>query len=419
MTGASPQKPKLTELLSFGFLAAPLAFAGLPLYIYVPDLYATEFQVSMAVIGLGLLVLRLIDAIQDPLIGSLSDRYSHHRTATLLVGMLLTLLGFYIVFTPLQGWAVWSLFVGFFLCTTGFSIVTINMQGLASLWHVPAKSITSVMATREAFGLVGVLAASVLPALFIQNYGMLPAFLKVAHIFAATAAVGFLLFYLWYKKAGFTTSTEAAPLALKTLWSRKTAKLFFAVYLLNSIATAIPATLLVFFVRDFLKAEAYLGLFLVVYFLSGAAAMPFWQRLSHKKSKVFAWGASMGLAALTFIWTVFLEPGSVVGFSLICLFSGVAVGANLVLPTSIAADYIRTQNHHKGANRYYALLNFLNKAALAFAAGGALPLLEILGYTPGSINQAYVVPYVYALLPCVLLLITLFYWRKLVRLEVA
>lgn len=61
-------------LLTYGALAFPLSFAGLPIYLHAPDFYAVTLAQPLASLGLVLLALRLIDAFQDPLIGSLSDR---------------------------------------------------------------------------------------------------------------------------------------------------------------------------------------------------------------------------------------------------------------------------------------------------------------------------------------------------------
>nr|MCH9704551.1 MFS transporter [Pseudomonadota bacterium] len=63
MAANSPMGKK--ELVAYGMLAMPLAFAGIPLYLHAPDFYATEFGISLASLGFVLLALRCIDAIQD------------------------------------------------------------------------------------------------------------------------------------------------------------------------------------------------------------------------------------------------------------------------------------------------------------------------------------------------------------------
>jgi GPH family glycoside/pentoside/hexuronide:cation symporter len=58
----------------YGLFAGFLAFAGLPIYIHAPKFFVDEYGVSLAAIGGVLLVLRLIDFVQDPLLGRLVDR---------------------------------------------------------------------------------------------------------------------------------------------------------------------------------------------------------------------------------------------------------------------------------------------------------------------------------------------------------
>ena len=158
-------------------------------------------------------------------------------------------------------------------------------------------------------------------------------------------------------------------------------------------------------------------MFLAIYFLAGAAAMPLWQKLSKSKSKIYAWGGSMVLATATFIWTTFIPEQAIVAFSIICALSGMAVGANLALPTAIAADLIRDRKQQSASNRYYAAMTFFYKSSLAVAAGLVLPSLEFLGFEPNTQNGVELLPYAYALVPCVLLVLTIALWARLVALE--
>ena len=74
-------RPKLpgADLALYGILALPLAFAGLPVYLHAPDFYATSYGLSLAALGSVLLGLRVVDAVQDPLIGTFSDAFAHRR----------------------------------------------------------------------------------------------------------------------------------------------------------------------------------------------------------------------------------------------------------------------------------------------------------------------------------------------------
>jgi hypothetical protein len=75
--------------LSYGALGLPLAFVALPLYVLLPNHYASEFGMPLAALGALLLGTRLLDAVADPLdrppgrpgcpLGALGPGRSHDR----------------------------------------------------------------------------------------------------------------------------------------------------------------------------------------------------------------------------------------------------------------------------------------------------------------------------------------------------
>ncbi len=66
--------------------------------------------------------------------------------------------------------------------------------------------------------------------------------------------------------------------------SFKFRKLFFA-FFINNIANAIPATLFILFVTYVLNEKDSIGVLLLVYFLSGVLALPFWYYISKRFGK--------------------------------------------------------------------------------------------------------------------------------------
>ena len=98
-------------------------------------------------------------------------------------------------------------------------------------------------------------------------------------------------------------------------------------------------------------------------------------------------------------------------FFIICALSGLALGADLALPPALLADAI-DEDEKAGLARaegaYFGLWHLLSKANLALAAGLGLPLLAVLGYTPGSDSPQGLLALsaVYALVPCALKLLS-------------
>ena len=76
------QKLPIQDGVSYGALAFSLAFLALPLYMVLPNYYSKNLQLSLSVVGLILLLTRLVDALWDPILGLLIDRwYLQSKTA--------------------------------------------------------------------------------------------------------------------------------------------------------------------------------------------------------------------------------------------------------------------------------------------------------------------------------------------------
>ena len=413
-------------LLTYSFLALPLAFGGLPIYIYVPDFYASGLGLSLIVIGNALLVLRLVDAVQDPLIGKLSDTFHHKRGLVVALGFVLLALGVLALFNPLtdKGQAVlfYWFFVSVFICTTGFSVMTINLQASGGLWRASQDERTQIANWREGFGLVGLLIAAILPSLFMLSFSVAETFRFLSVIFLAALSLGLIVFLFWLNRVRLMSVVppQNQDGFVQAVRGDRWLKHFFLAYLISTFASSIPAVLVLFFVRDYLLAESWTGLFLLLYFLSGASAMPLWRKVAYRYGKISAWWFSMLLAVVSFIWAFLLPQGAVVSFGIICVMSGAALGADLALPAARLADHIEKTNATHHASGYYSLLTFLTKSSFALATGIILSTLGFFGYQPQYENSGgggnggdiiFILPLVYALVPCVIKLIAIAWIR--------
>jgi glycoside/pentoside/hexuronide:cation symporter, GPH family len=393
--------PKL-EVARYSLFAAPLAMAALPIYVHVPKFYA-ELGLSLATLGIVLLVLRFADAFIDPLLGRWADTTASRIFACALgavglgVGML-TLLN--PQWSPVSLWA-WLIF-SLILVYLGFSLSSIAHGAWgAELPRVPEQR-TTYTATREAVGLIGVLFAAALPAVLSKDNA--EGLAKFSWIFVVVLIVA--LIALWRIREAKVVAQDERAIATTLKDHRFRALL--AVFALNGIASAIPATLLLFFVDDVLKAKDWEPQFLVSYFLAGALAMPMWTWLARRYGKVIAWSIGMMLAVIAFIWAVSFSSGDRIPFLIVCIATGVALGADLALPPALLADTIAKANGQSRTGSYFGIWAFVTKANLALAAGLALPIVSALGYQVGKAqSNLAALTYAYTLFPCALKLCAL------------
>lgn len=407
---------------AYGLLGLPLAFVALPLYVVLPHYYATELALPLANVGALLMLVRLLDAAAEPLLGRLSDRlYQGTLHAVLWVAggsALVQVLGLSGLFFPAvqgpQALAAWMV-AGLLLTCLAHSQLVIAHQAWGVRLGGDALQRSRVVAWREGPGLIGVVTASALSV----AWGAGPMLV----VFALSLLAGWLA--LWHAPRPAAPAQQDLPAAFAwaTVWQPLRQPAFrrlLAVFLCNGIASAVPAALMLFFAQDRLQAtQAQIALFLVLYFVSGALSMPGWLRAVRRWGLERAWLGGMLLAVACFGWTTLLGSGQIAAFAWICALSGIALGADLALPGALLARLVErlgAQGRSEGA--YLGWWNLATKLNLALAAGAALPLLQWLGYSPG-IQDAHALQrlaWAYALLPCALKLLAAgLLYRLLIR----
>jgi Na+/melibiose symporter-like transporter len=388
--------------LRYGALGLPLAFVALPLYVILPNHYAQAFGVPLAALGLVLLGARLLDAFADPLIGRWADallgRAARRAWGVTAAAAVVLALGFHALFFPwVEGTTALLVWCAAMLAVTylSFSTVTVVHQAWGARLGGDAPQRARVVAWREALSLAGVLVASVLPSV---------AGLSVTTVvFAALLLVGVLLLRAAPAPAASAGAEPSVPMGLP--FQVPAFRKLLAIYLINGIASAIPATLVLFFIADRLDAKPYEPMFLAGYFAAGALSIPLWVRAVRRFGLPRTWLAGMVLAIAVFVWAALLGTGDVWPYLAVCVLSGVALGADLTIPSAMLAGVIQRAGHGRQAEgAYFGWWNFATKLNLALAAGLALPALQALGYEPGqrSDEALTALTLAYCLLPCVL-----------------
>jgi len=394
-----------------GGLGLPLAFVALPLYVHLPHWYATHYGVPLAALGAVLLLSRLTDALVDPWMGRLSDRlYARALPAVFGAAALAAVclvLGFAGLFFPPTRWAASGsqahllLWVAAMLTLShlAYSALGILHQSWAALLGGDALQRSRVVSWREGWGLLGVLLAGALPTLVGMD--------GTATVLAITLALGL---WAWSRSIRPVMHAQAeAPESTSSLtlpWRFAASRRLIAVFLLNGIASAVPATLVLFFVQDQIQAPAAMApWFLSLYFAGGALSLPLWLAAIRRIGLARAWLAGMGLSVLTFAGVSLLGAGDTAGFAWACVLSGLALGADLAVPGALLnglIDELGFRARAEGA--FLGWWSLATKLNLALAAGTALPLLGWWGYAPGSQAPAALqaLTWAYVLLPCLL-----------------
>jgi glycoside/pentoside/hexuronide:cation symporter, GPH family len=410
------------QLLGYGLLRMPLALIELPLFLFLPSLYAGTHGMSLTVISLVLFATRFIDAFVDPLVGSLvakkRDSWGYMRwilCAAPVIG-----LGFIVLLSPRPNSVslLTSLIAGSVLTFLAYSVISIAYQAWGADISRNDQEATKIVGVREMFGLVGVVLASSL--LRVETIQYLLMFFCVLLVISC-------LGLRWVPKPVVVASESASEpekigviAQLTQLRADHRFWRLMSVFLINGIATAIPATLVLFFIEDVIGAKAKVPMYLLAYFLSGAIGMPAWVWACKRLGLEATWLLGMIFSVLAFAWTVGLGPGDQIQFLVVCIVTGLALGADLALPPAILAAVIKAAGKSQSAEAsYFGVWSFAIKLNLALAAAISLPLVQWGGYQPGNRVDTLALSMVYAALPCALKLLAgmLLWLRPIVRLS--
>ena len=440
--GMKPSGPPVASLL--GFMGLPLAFLALTLYVYLPHHDVQTLGLPMAQVGFVFLLARGLDALADPLIGALWDRvFQRGMREVLWISLVLAVLlcgCLWALLLPQEGcrWIMGALsgelaggssvcspplllvWITVFLMGAGclYSALTLAQQTWSARLGGGARVQSRLAAWRETFGLLGVVLASVL-------WQAAPLAWSAA-VFSLLMTVAVLLWWCLPPMIHPQDVSDRAPPQefrpdplspiAKRAWAsgakallepltQASFRALLGVFLLNGTASAVAATLFVFYVDDNLQSHSLTANFLGLYFLSAAASCPVWLRVIEKKGLITTWKWGMGLSVLVFLGALGLGAGETSAFFAVCALTGVALGADLVVPSSLLVQVLADLGQSgQQEGRFLAWWQVVNKLNLALAAGLSLPLLSAWGYQPGVLTPTSVHALVlgYALVPCVM-----------------
>jgi GPH family glycoside/pentoside/hexuronide:cation symporter len=410
----APAKIPFNRLVAYSTLQLPLAMTALPIVLNVSKFYGEVIQFSLYAMGLIFIFTRLVDAVQDPLIGLISDRFTRRgpRGRLTFVTLMLPLLcaGFYMLFVPPASIIGNQLYTGLWL-TASLLLVHLGYSGVSISYHSHGAELsddynerTKVTVGREVFGLLGMTFAVVTPIALTSVYGEIPGYAVLGLVFIPIIVVFAAPTLLWSGPSVHPPVVHANRNVFITFLSPLKNRLFrrlMLLFIVNGSALGVAVTVMLFYVEHVLlgtKKEA--GIILLVYFISGAASVPLWLLLSRRMSKTAAWFVGICVTAIAMSCAMLVGPDDFNWFIAISVLTGIGLGADYGLPPSILADVINAQEggDSKGkTGSYFGLWALATKLATAIGAAGSLPVAAFLGFNPKKLEYgttALVVVYI-------------------------
>ncbi len=350
------------------------------------------------------------DALNDPLVGTLSDRvqsrWGRRRPFFLLFSIPFGL-GFLFLWWAPPWESPWALAatvtLAFMLSDTFQTLVSVPYYALMPELTLDYDERTSLTAYRMFFNLLASLATAVaaptlldltLKAGWTQQQG----YLLVAGLFGGLAVLPFLLIFAAIReprRAG--GAGEADPPfweTVRTAWANVPFRFAVLLYMLNWITFDLVALLLPFFLAYYIAAgdllasvslfgqelaldSAVLGLLLI----TAVLALPLWNLLAQRLGKRRAYVVGMTFWAAVQIALITLRPGQVRAVLWMAVLAGLSVSTAHVLPEAIFPDVIEWDELRTGRRRegiYYGVKNFVRKLT---GAGAIFLALQVLGWS--------------------------------------
>lgn len=381
----------MAHLLRYALPWFAVQLCFLPVMNLVTGYYADSLGVSLVAISSILLFGRLLDAVTDPLIGTLSDRTPARfgrRRVWVMAGLPVLMAGAWLLFVPPETAGALYLFLTMSLTFLGFTMVQVPYVAWGAELSGHYDERNRVVAWRETLGVVGTLTAVATPVIAqsLGYPGLGPA------LFGLAVGVVILLPLLMTPALLSlpdqpSVETDAPPPSffegLKIVAGNRYFVLLQLAVIAAFIGVAPGGALSFLMIKYTFGAEALFGPMILGEFAMMLLFIPFWAWLAGKIGKHRA-------VAIGFLWMAIftspiplltaVDPLWVLVFNTI---RGIGFGAAFVVVYSLAADVIDVDTLKTGQQRsgiYMALGGFFLKLAMMGGAAFALAWPTFFGF---------------------------------------
>jgi GPH family glycoside/pentoside/hexuronide:cation symporter len=207
--------------------------------------------------------------------------------------------------------------------------------------------------------------------------------------------------------------------ALKDIFRNRHARLLLLIFLIENLGAATLGILTPYFMEYVLGAGEALSLVLLFHFVPSLLVIPLCVPLSRRFGKKALWASATLISAASYTGFFFTGHGELAWMLFCVIGTGIGLGVGSVVGPSVQADVIDYDEYHTGERKegsYFAVWNFIRKAAAGVTGMLAGFTLQLVGFVPNveqSESTLLAISVLFAGLPASALLIgtTLFIWK--------
>ncbi|MBI5825300.1 MAG: MFS transporter [Chloroflexi bacterium] len=372
--------------------------------IFLTDVVGLEPRLASFAALIGI----VWDAINDPIVGTISDRV-RSRWGRRRPFLLLFSIPFGLSFVALW-WA--PPFQNQYLLAATVCLTYMLSDTLQTLVSIPFYSLTPEMTSdydertslsgyRMFFNLLASLATAVAAPAIVDSAltggaTQQQGYFIVSALFGGLAVIPFFVIFAVVRERGNAADAAEPEIpffqTLRTAWKNIPFRFATALYMLNWITFDLVALALPFFLAywvangNLLQKALGLPLDSAVFaclLVTSVVVLPFWVWLARKIGKQRAYIIGMTFWAVVQLLIYSIQPGQVTYILVLAVLAGISVSTAHVLPDAIFPDVIEWDELRTGRRRegiYYGVKNFVRKLTGALAIFIALQTLGWFGY---------------------------------------
>lgn len=383
--------------------------------IYLTDVVGLEPRLA----SFGALVGIVWDAINDPIVGILTDRLQTRwgRRRPFLLWFAIPFGLSFVILWSAPNWdnqAALMAYVtlAFMLADTLQTLIGVPFLSLTPELTQDYDERTTLTSFRSFFQLVGalsvVIAAPAIVDMILTSGGtQQQGFMLVGAIFGGIGAIPLLLLGIFVRETSTPEQTEALPFreTLRAAWKNIPFRFAVGIHMFNwsavdMVAVSFPyfllywveqgdllATIRIFGI-DLAPESAFFGILMSVCILF----IPFWLWMAKRFDKRTAYRVGMMIWVVAALTIYIIQPGQTNYLLLVAAFAGVGVSAAYTLPDSLFADVIEWDELRTGRRQegiFYGIRTLIRKLTGALVIFITLQALGWAGYVspPDGVTQ--------------------------------
>ncbi len=390
--GAGDVGPAIVTLISSFFLL-----------IFLTDVAGLSPNIA----GTILLVSKIWDAVNDPVIGTISDRVQTRwgrRRPWFLWGAIPFGLAFFLMFQVpdfSDTGKFWYYLLVALLLDTAYTIVNVPYTALTPELTNDYDERTSLTSYRFAFSIgsaliAGVLHPTIVNAVVDGGGTVQQGYVLSIGIWAIAATLPFF-FAFWGTYERHTVTTEAIPFlaGLKITFGNRAFRYVAGIYLLSWLVVQIVSSIIPFYLTYWLRNPGLIAPVILAVQASAFVWLFIWTRASRTigKKGVYYRGMVFWIVVLLGLFAVQPTTPSWVVIVL-ALLAGIGVATAYLVPWSMLPDVIELDELETGQRRegvYYGFVVLLQKLGLALGLFIVGQLLTLTGYVQPEVGSSTLV----------------------------